>query len=312
MPLSEELLTSLAQKRSVMTAFLAALTGTNTDLTLDEFRVGYTKSLQAFPVIEGAHFESVDMHGVPGLRVSPENTETERVLLYIHGGGYIVGHPDGYRSFASALSMATNSVVYVPDYRLAPEYHFPAPLDDVFTAYRYLLETNIKAKNLAIAGDGAGGGMTISTMIRVREAGLSLPAGAAVFSPWVNLEHTGESMKTCQKSDLVHADTPECWDIMARSVLGDIPTNNAEASPVFADVNSLPPVFIQVTGSEQLFSDAVRLAHLLGSSGVSVTLDTWADMFFGWQMYHTSLAEASDALGRATNFINKVFEKSSP
>lgn len=278
--------------------------GENNDVTLDDIRQAYVAKMADHPTPNGVQIEQIDMGSVPGTLVTPEDVNTDRVLLYIHGGAYIVGSPGGYHGLAGAFSIAMKARVYLPDYRLAPEHPFPTPIEDSFAAYRWLIEQGHDPRSITLAGDSAGGAMVVSVMAMARNAGVPLPAGGAALSPWANLEHTGASMFNREGLDPLN--TKAGLDLMARTFLGGSLPNSPEASPVFADVRGLPPILVQVGEAELMLSDAIRLASHLGENRVRVTLEVWPGMFHVWQMFQSELAEGREAIENAARFLDQA------
>jgi epsilon-lactone hydrolase len=246
-------------------------------------------------------FEAVDMGGVPATLVTPDELKTDAVLMYIHGGAYIVGRPDGYHGIGGNYAKMLGARVYMPDYRLAPEHQFPAPIDDTLRAYEWLLEQNIAASKIAFAGESAGGAMVVSVMVAAKSKGLPLPAVGSSISPWANLEHTGASMSNREGLDPLNS--KPVLDILARAFLGDTLANHPLASPVFADVTGLPPILVQIGENELMLSDAMRLANHLADNRVRVNLEVWPGMFHAWHFYAGMLAEGQQALESSVRFI---------
>lgn len=306
MPISEGLADRLSGAGPMMKLFVATLKGEANDLTLDQLRAHHREALSAMPVAPNVSFEATDMGGVAGLRATPADVVAGRTLLYLHGGAYIVGDPEGYRGFVSSIAAATSAVVFIPHYRLAPEHPFPAPMNDVLEVYRWLLAQGAEPSEMAFMGDSAGGALTVSVMTMAREAGLPLPAAGVALSPWANLEHTGSSIESRKARDLIHAGVPDALNVMGRTFLAGASARSPEASPVFADLSGLPPILIQVGEAEQLLSDGVQLADRLAEHGVRVTLEVWPGMFHGWQMYHGELEEGADALENACSFVRQA------
>jgi len=191
--------------------------------------------------------------------------------------------------------------VYMPDYRLAPEHQFPAPIDDTLRAYEWLLEQNIAASKIAFAGESAGGAMVVSVMVAAKSKGLPLPAVGSSISPWANLEHTGASMSNREGLDPLNS--KPVLDILARAFLGDTLANHPLASPVFADVTGLPPILVQIGENELMLSDAMRLANHLADNRVRVNLEVWPGMFHSCHFYAGMLAEGQQALESSVRFI---------
>lgn len=283
-------------------AFVSDMSG----MDMGGLRAGYIQMLAQQPAPDNVTIDNFDLGGVPAIGIRPVENVCGRVLMYIHGGGYIVGAPAGYHGLGGALANALGATVYLPEYRKAPEFPYPTPIDDVLTAYRSLLEAGHDPKKIAFCGDSAGGAMTVSVMVRARDAGLPLPAAGAALSPWANLEHTGMSMTSQEGIDPTN--TKAALDGMARVFLAGAPTNSPDASPVFADVRGLPPILIQVGELELMLSDAIRLAEHLSINRVRTTLEVWPGMFHVWQMYQTSMPEAVAAIENVALFLRQSIE----
>lgn len=272
------------------------LKGTDTTTRMSDIRDAYAKMLGQNQPPAGVGFEAVDMGGVPATLVTPDELKTDAVLMYIHGGAYIVGRPDGYHGIGGNYAKMLGARVYMPDYRLAPEHQFPAPIDDTLRAYEWLLEQNIAASKIAFAGESAGG-----AMVAAKSKGLPLPAVGSSISPWANLEHTGASMSNREGLDPLNS--KPVLDILARAFLGDTLANHPLASPVFADVTGLPPILVQIGENELMLSDAMRLANHLADNRVRVNLEVWPGMFHAWHFYAGMLAEGQQALESSVRFI---------
>lgn len=263
-------------------------------------RLGFEARAAPIPVAEGASFVAIDAGGVPAYWVAGANVPTDRTLLYLHGGGYCVGSPTSHRALVTALSVASGARALSVDYRLAPEHPHPAALDDALSAYRFLLRSGVDPRRLVIAGDSAGGGLTLATLIALRDAGDPLPSAAVCLSPWVDLEALGESMTTQAARDpLVKRDPLLQW---AGHYLGTLPPRTPLAAPLHADLAGLPPILIQVGTAETLFDDSIRLAKRLETANVPVTLEVCDDMFHVFQ-FCVFLPEAKDAIERIGGFI---------
>ncbi|MEE9680778.1 alpha/beta hydrolase [Pseudomonas moraviensis] len=277
------------------------LKGTDTTTRMSDIRDAYAKMLGQNQPPAGVRFETVNMGGVPATLVTPDELQTDAVLMYIHGGAYIVGRPDGYHGIGGNYAKMLGARVYMPDYRLAPEHQFPAPIDDTLRAYEWLLEQNIAASKIALAGESAGGAMVVSVMVAAKSKGLPLPAVGSSISPWANLEHTGASMSNREGLDPLNS--KPVLDILARAFLGDTLANHPLASPVFADVTGLPPILVQIGENELMLSDAMRLANHLADNRVRVNLEVWPGMFHAWHFYAGVLAEGQQALENSVRFI---------
>ena len=277
------------------------LKGTDTTTKMSDIRDAYAKMLGQNQPPAGVRFEAINMGGVPATLVTPDELKTDAVLMYIHGGAYIVGRPDGYHGIGGNYAKMLGARVYMPDYRLAPEHQFPAPIDDTLRAYEWLLEQNIAASKIAFAGESAGGAMVVSVMVAAKSKGLPLPAVGSSISPWANLEHTGASMSNREGLDPLNS--KPVLDILARAFLGDTLANHPLASPVFAEVTGLPPILVQIGENELMLSDAMRLANHLADNRVRVNLEVWPGMFHAWHFYAAILAEGHQALESSVRFI---------
>jgi acetyl esterase/lipase len=284
------------------------LKGENTTTSLASIRAAYTTMLARHPAPTGVDFEIVDLGGVSATLATPAELTNDAVLLYMHGGAYIVGEPAGYHGIAGNYAKLLGAKVYMPDYRLAPEHPFPTPIDDTLAAYKGLLNLGIPAERIVFAGESAGGAMVVSIMVAARNAGLPLPAGGTAISPWANLEHTGISMTNREGLDPLN--TKAGLELLARTFLGKALPNHPLASPVFADVTGLPPIQVQIGENELMLSDAMRLATHLGNNRVRVDLEVWPGMFHAWHFYAAILPEARQALESSVRFLQAQLDAS--
>ncbi|MCK2238703.1 MULTISPECIES: alpha/beta hydrolase [unclassified Crossiella] len=269
--------------------------------TLADTRLAYRKFFQdSFPAPDGVTFDAVDADGVAAEWATPADAVTGRHLIYLHGGAYLVGDPQGYRGLVGTIAQRLRARVLVPDYRLAPEAVFPAAVEDAVTAYRWLLAQGARPEHVVVAGDSAGGAMAISALVAARDQGLPLPAASIALSPWANLEHTGATMRTLDGIDpsVNRAGLRRAADL----VLGNTPPNSPLASPVFADTRGLPPVLIQIGGHEVMLSDAIRLAAKLAEDAVPVRLDIAPRMGHVWHLLTGHLPAADKAIANAITF----------
>ncbi len=248
----------------------------------------------------GVATEPVDAGGVPAEWIVAPDAARSRAILYLHGGGYAIGSIATHREFVSRLSGAAGAAGLAIDYRLAPEHPFPAAVEDAVAAYRWLLGQGIAPGSIAIAGDSAGGGLTIATIVALREAGDPLPACAAVFSPWTDLALEGASMDARDARDpMVHR--PGLQQMAAWYLAGQ-DARTPLASPIHADLRGLPPVLIQVGTEETLYDDAVRLAARLAANEVAFCFEPYAELFHVFQVF-AMLPEAQAATTAAGAFI---------
>ena len=196
--------------------------------------VGTLAMAELFPLPPEATVEAIDIVGVPAERVSVAGSATDRTILYLHGGGYCIGSPATHREFAARLARTADATVVVVDYRLAPEHPFPAAVDDATAAYRWLLDQGREPSRIVIAGDSAGGGLTVAALVALRDQGLALPAAGVCLSPWVDLTGTGDSMRTKAGVDPL-IEEPMLAD-MAAAYLAGTDARTPLASPLYADL----------------------------------------------------------------------------
>jgi monoterpene epsilon-lactone hydrolase len=258
----------------------------------------------AFALLDGVEVQAAVLGGVKGEWIRAKGVRrNDAALLYLHGGGYSIGSPTSHRHMLVPLGGDAGVPVFSADYRLAPENKFPAAVDDGVAAYEGLLGSGLAADRLAIAGDSAGGGLTIATLVAARDKGLAMPACAVVFSPWVDLSQGGESHRARAARDPIVKTGG--IDAMAAAYLGGADAKTPLASPLFADLTGLPPLLIQVGSEEALHSDAVALAARAEAAGVEVSFESWGGMIHVWQAFHPILAEGRDAIARAGAFVKR-------
>ena len=240
--------------------------------------------------------------GVPGEWVEgPAATKT--VLLYLHGGGYFACSAESHRPITVGFALHGFRVL-APDYRLAPENQFPAAVDDAVAAYRGLLAEGHSPGSIVVAGDSAGGGLTLSLLLALREAGTPLPAGAALFSPWTDLAATGDSVRT-NAARCAMFNGPDIGP-SARYYLGTTDPRNPLASPLYADLKGLPPLLIHVGEDEVLRDDSTRLAERARAAGVRVELKVWPVVPHAWQLAPHMIPEARQSLRESAAFLHSL------
>lgn len=250
---------------------------------------------------EGVTCTPVEAGGVSAEWSVAAGVDETKVVLYVHGGGYVMGSAGSHRDVTGRLSKASGARVLSLNYRLAPEHLFPAPVDDAVAAYRWLLAQGISPGNIAVAGDSAGGGLAIATLLALRDAGEPLPAAGIGISPWVDMEGTGESMTTRAAVDPVVQ--KEGLLGMAKLYLGDADPKNPLAAPLHADLAGLPPLLLQVGDAETLLDDATRLTEKARAAGVDVTLKVWDEMPHVWHLFAPILPEGRQAIDEIGSFF---------
>lgn len=245
---------------------------------------------------DGLIVETVDIAGLEAEILTPVGAVQGRALLYLHGGGYCVGSPRSHRPLAARLAAAIGCPALVPDYRLAPEHRFPAAVDDAVKAYRHLLGEGVEPGRIVIAGDSAGGGLTVATAIAIRDSGLPQPGCLFAISPWANLEQAGAAYAMVLHDPML---TKEGLQEMADAYLQGEGPAHPLASPALADLHDLPPLLIQVGSQEILASDAALLAERAGLAGVEVRLEVWPEMIHVWHAFAQWLGAGRRAIEEA-------------
>jgi monoterpene epsilon-lactone hydrolase len=271
--------------------------------TVAEMRANFAEAMSELRVADDVTSTPVDAGGVRAEWIVVPGAAEDRVLLYLHGGGYVVCSVDTHRELMSRIARAAGTRALGVEYRLAPEHPFPAAVEDATAAYRWLISRGTNPAHIAIAGDSAGGGLTLATLVALRDAGEPLPAAAVCLSPWVDLEGIGDSMTTKAAEDPFVR--KEMIQFMAQQYLGGRDPRTALAAPLYADLHGLPPVLIQVGTAEVLLDDATRIAERAKAAGVKVSLEVWDDMIHVWQLFAPILPEGQQAIDRSGAFIRE-------
>lgn len=275
---------------------------TNEEPTVEAIRKTLNQLKQVSKIPKDIEFEPIDVDGIYGEWIKPPNAQLNKVLFYLHGGGFVAGSIDTHRDLVSRICRASNICGFIIDYRLAPEHPFPAALEDSFKTYKWLIrEKNIDPNDLIIGGDSAGGNLTFATLIKARDEGLPLPSAAICISPATDLANTGNTINT--KADVDPFISPELAEFMRGCYLKETDPKNPLASPLFADLDGLPPTFIQVGTSEILLDDSKRIAKKLESANVDVELDIWEDMIHVFAAFASLAPEGKEAIEKIGQFI---------
>ena len=263
-------------------------------------RPDYEALFATMPVADDLTFADLDAGGVPAVRVAVPGSGGG-VVLYLHGGGYVVGSAHGYRGLAGELGRAAGMDALVVDYRLAPEHPFPAAVDDAVAAYRALRASGLAAGKIVLAGDSAGGGLTLATLVKLRSEGDDLPAAALLISPWADLTGRAASLDGKRAED--PSLTPEGLVACAGHYLAGQDAAHPLASPALADLAGLPPLLVQVGSIEILLDDALAIAARAGAAGTSVRLEVHPGLPHVFHAFHFMLPQAKAALDEAGRFL---------
>ena len=270
-------------------------------LSVEEQRAAMEASAAMFPVDQDILVEEADGIDVPADWVSVAGTETERVVLYFHGGAYVMGSRTTHRALAGRIARAANARVLLPEYRLAPEAPFPAAVEDAVSCWKWLLAEGQRSERMAIAGDSAGGGLALACLLALKRAGDPLPACAVGLSPWADLEGSGPSAQPGAVNDPML--TPEGLRESGLQYATTAELRNPLASPLHGDLSGLPPLLIQVGTREILLSDSTRFAEKALAAGGEVTLEVEEGLIHVWQML-PGVPEAEDAVQRIGSFVS--------
>ena len=271
-----------------------------------EVRAMFDGMIATFPVDESYNFAEKTIGGITGHWLDAPK-KSANVMLYIHGGAMLVGTAFGYRGLSGNLAQASGVNMFSIDYRLAPESTFPAALDDSHAAYEGLLAEGYKAENIVVAGDSAGGGLVLSLLLKLKGAGKPQPAAAVVLSPWADLTHSGETMKT--KKDVDNSLSQVGLQAGADQYLGGASATDPLASPLFGDYSGIAPLLIEVGSEEILLADSTRLAAKAGEAKVDVTLHIWPEMPHDWSLFSFMLSEGRDMIAEVGTWVSARLAK---
>jgi acetyl esterase/lipase len=252
--------------------------------------------------------ERVSAGGVKAEWLTPPDADTSCAIVYLHGGGYVIGSLDSHRHVAAETARAAGMRVLALEYRLAPEHPYPAPVEDTVAAYRFLLDSGLSPKRIGFAGDSAGGGLVVGAMLAIKDAGLPLPGAGWCISPWVDMEALSQSYidraetdPTVQKAGIID---------MATHYMGGADPRSPYAAPIYGDLRGLPPLLIQVGSVETLLDDALWLARVAGMADVVVDLQIWPEMIHVWHQYFPMLTAGRRAIASGGSFFHSTLKGS--
>lgn len=252
----------------------------------------------------GVETETVKIGQISAEWVLPRNADHNKVLLYLHGGGYTVGSAQTHRALVGAIAKAAGVCGLTPEYRLAPEHPFPAALYDALATYEWLLQTGHLPEDIVVAGDSAGGGLTLALMQELRERQLPMPAGIALLAPWVDLHVELPSVaRLIDVNPTLYIREMKAW---ARHYAGDFPLDHPQISPMFADLAGLPPTLMQVSDQDALIDENLILAQNAKQAGVALELQEWKGLIHVWQVFWRELPQAQEAVDKLGAFVKRV------
>jgi acetyl esterase/lipase len=272
------------------------------DVDVSEQRRLLREVTSAQPLPADVTVTAAVLGGVPTAEITVDGVEAGHVVLYFHGGVYVLGDAFGAADLAAQIGRRTRARVISVDYRLAPEHPYPAAVDDALAAYQALLDNGAAPSDIVFAGESAGGGLAVATLVNARDHGLPLPAAAFVMSPYADLTLAGTTMETKREVDPLMS--PENLRTRVTDYTAGQDATIGLISPVFADLSGLPPLLIQAGTHEVLLDDAVRLARQAATADVEVTLDLTPGVPHVFQTFYPILDEAAAALDRAGQFLS--------
>lgn len=251
---------------------------------------------------DGVTVKPVQIKGINAEWLIPEGADVEKIIMYVHGGGYVSGSCNDHRGFVSKFAKTTGYTCLTYEYRLAPEHKFPAALDDSLSVYSYLLEQGFKPDNILIAGESAGGGLTLCILLALKEKGLPQPVAAVAISPWADLSCSGESYKTKGKVSLAPTDS---WFVFSKHYVGDSDPHNPLISPVFGELSGLAPILINSGTADELYDDGRLFAEKAKHAGVDITFVSGENMIHCYPLLAPMFREATEAMEEIKVFISK-------
>lgn len=261
---------------------------------LEKSRAFVDQSSEFFTLPRTVTYTPVDVDGIPGEWLVPDEAAERGVIYYLHGGGYVLGSIKSHRHMIAELAEAAGLRALMIDYRLAPEHPFPAAIDDAVTAFNWLLAQGHEPKEIVIGGDSAGGGLTLAALLKLRDTDSPLPACALLLSPWTDLTNTVPSRESRAEDDPTLSVPHAIENALAYANGQDL--SQPLISPMNADLSGLPPMVVQVGTMEILLDDSLLLVEKAKADGVDVRLDVWEDLFHVWQYYVQKVPEAEEAV----------------
>ncbi|OJJ16836.1 hypothetical protein BKI52_33570 [marine bacterium AO1-C] len=274
--------------------------------TLQEGRVWLEKAGRRFPPIADTKVTSVAAHGIPCEWVTTPASRDDRILLFFHGGAYAAGSLHSHRGMVSRLTEAMQAKALSVDYRLAPEHPFPAGIDDAVTSYKWLLQQH-EASQIILAGDSAGGGLALATLLKLKEDQVALPAAAVLICPWLDLHNNASSIEKIAPKDPVLYRSG--LDRAAQMYAQGQDLKNPYISPIFGDLSGLPPLLVQVAANDMISGDGITLAEKIKELGGQVQFENWKHMVHVWHFFGPKLPEAQKAIQQIGRFAQKIWQE---
>lgn len=271
---------------------------------ISEMRANTDARGRAFGLPKDVTVTPVSANGVQAEWTATPDAATDAALLYVHGGGYVIGSLDSHRHMVAELGRASGIRALSLGYRLAPEHRFPAAVEDTVAAYRFLLSSGIRPNRIVIGGDSAGGGLVVGAMLAIKDAGLPACAAGWCISPWVDMEALGASFT--DRADTDPNVQKQTILFMAEQYMGSADRRSPYAAPIYGDLKGLPPLLIQVGACETLLDDSIQLARKAGMADVPVDLQIWPEMIHIWHIFHPVLGAGRRAIAAGGAFVKST------
>lgn len=270
------------------------------NVSIEDTRKGLEKLFSVSKVPRSVKFTKVDCDGTPAEWITPKKPLKNRAVIYLHGGGYLLGSVSTHSPLMARIALASKTKILAVEYRLAPENPYPAALEDAVNSYQWLVKQGYDPKNIVLAGDSSGGGLAIATLLKLRDEGITQPAGCACISPWLDLTNTGETIQSHAEKDLLVNSVG--LSLAAFNYVTPDKFINPYVSPLYADLKGLAPLYIHVSGSEALLDDTIRFEKKAKEAGVEIDVQVWHNMLHVWQAFGF-LPEARKSIKSIGQFI---------
>ncbi len=257
---------------------------------------------------DGVEVIAEEIEGIKSEWITPQGSDASKVIMYVHGGGYVSGSCLDHRAFVSKFAKSCGYVNLVYEYRLAPEFPFPAALDDSVGIYKALLERGFPSNNIIIAGESAGGGLALALLLALKDQNIALPAASVAISPWTDLTCSGESYHTKNKVSLAPMNS---WLVFSKHYAGNNDLTNPHISPLFGNLKGLPPLFINSGTADELYDDGEKFYKKAKEQGVDITFKSGEQMVHCYPFFSPAFREAKEAMDEICTFIAKHFNKHS-
>ena len=277
--------------------------------TIDQLRKETEEAGNKIPLPKNTKFKRVSVGNIDAEWITCGEVETDKIFMFIHGGGYYRGSIAATRATVARISAEAKVRCLSIEYRLAPEHPFPAAIDDTYTAYKWLLKEGVKPKNIIVSGQSAGGGLCLALLLKLKEKNFFQPRGAVALSPWTDLTQSGKTMKI--NADIDPVISKKYLDRMANLYLAKTPNTSPLASPLYGELSGLPPLLVQVGSAETMLDDSRRFVKKAKEAKVDVQIEVYKDMFHGWHGSAHILKDGKKAIKNIGLFCRDLFNHKS-